>query len=407
MRIAILTEHHCKDAFGGAEYRVSLMARNLAELDHSVYYVCTSPDATEWSAGSVRVIPIKAKRFSRRFGKNYFLYRSDIFKAMDRIQPDVIYQTVASAFTGLAASYAKKNHCRMVWHIAHEREVRPKRFASLHTALFDYIDRRWAEYGIRSSDAIIGQARYQDRLLAENYARRCDLVVGTPHPVPSEPLVKTEPITVVWAANLKPWKQPTVFLDLVRILDEYSSVRFIMIGRPTFRSYQRRLKREMEGLKNFTYLGGQAIETVNRILAQSHVFVNTSQHEGFPNTFVQAWSRRVPVVSLHVDPDGVLKTQGLGFHSVSFEGLVRDVKRLIEDRALRESIGERAHAYALRHHSMAPNIAKIASLLAGANQADVLTVAGPLIRNAGLHRSKAARTLSCTPEMPTADGVKS
>jgi len=363
MRIAVLTEHHCRDAFGGAEYRLCLTAQSLAELGHDVYYVCTSPDTAEWSHEAVHVIPMKTRTFSRRFGRNYFLYRSDILSALNRIRPDVIYQSVACAFTGIAAFYAKKNDCRMVWHIASERDVWRGRLTSFRTALFDFIDKRWTAYGIRSADLIIGQARYQDRLLATHYGRDCDLVIGTPHAIPIDPIVKTGPTTIIWVANLKPLKQPELFLRLVRELDGCEAGRFVMIGRPADGPYQRRLEREMVGLKNFSYLRERPMLEVNQTLMRSHVLVNTSQYEGFPNTFIQAWFRRVPVVSLSVDPDNILKTEGLGFHSVTFDGLVKDVKRLMEDRALRDSMGERAQRYAVRHHSLGPNMAKIASLL--------------------------------------------
>ena len=34
--------------------------------------------------------------------------------------------------------------------------------------------------------------------------------------------------------------------------------------------------------------------------------------EGFPNIFIEAWACGVPVLSLHVDPGGVIKKEGLG-----------------------------------------------------------------------------------------------
>ncbi len=340
-----------------------LIAQSLASLGHHVCYVCTSPHVTDWFSEDVHIIPLKARSGSRRFGRNYFLYRSDILRVLDRIRPDIIYQSVACAFTGIAASYAKKNGCRMVWHIASERDICPEPLVSFRTALFDYIDRRWTEHGIRSADAIIGQARYQDQLLYDRYGRRCDLIVGTPQPAPDGPIVKTGPVTVVWVANLKPLKQPEIFLRLVRKLDDCQGVRFVMIGRPAYRSYQRRQEREMVGLKGFTYMGEQPLNRVNQVLAQSHILVNTSAYEGFPCTFIQAWLRRVPVVSLNVDPDDLLKTRQLGFHSQSMEALVRDTRRLVKDRDLREAMGARALQYARSHHSMNPNMTQITALL--------------------------------------------
>jgi hypothetical protein len=34
--------------------------------------------------------------------------------------------------------------------------------------------------------------------------------------------------------------------------------------------------------------------------------------EGFSNTFIEAWLRGVPVVSLTEDPDGLIRNRGLG-----------------------------------------------------------------------------------------------
>ena len=40
---------------------------------------------------------------------------------------------------------------------------------------------------------------------------------------------------------------------------------------------------------------------------KSKILINTSSFEGFPNTFVQAWANGVPVISLKVDPDNIIK----------------------------------------------------------------------------------------------------
>jgi glycosyltransferase involved in cell wall biosynthesis len=219
------------------------------------------------------------------------------------------------------------------------------------------------EYGVRHTHFIFGQARYQDELLQRNYGRRCDLIIGNWHPEPVQPCVKERPVKIAWVANIKPLKRPDVFVDLAEQLGRVADAEFIMIGRPGSVRYQRPLEARIRRAKNLTYLGEKPIEEVNRILAESHVCVNTSEYEGFPNTFIQAWLHEVPVVSLQVDPDGVLQREGLGFCSGSFEQLVRDTRKLIEEPALRTRIGQRARAYALDHHSLTRNLGQVAEFL--------------------------------------------
>ena len=105
-------------------------------------------------------------------------------------------------------------------------------------------------------------------------------------------------------------------------------------------------------MPNLIYVGGVPQDEVNRRLEQGHILVNTSRFEGFSNTFVQAWMRKVPVVSLNSDPDNILVREGIGFHSLTFETLCRDVKLLVENNILCNEMGERARKYAYENHTV-------------------------------------------------------
>ena len=80
--------------------------------------------------------------------------------------------------------------------------------------------------------------------------------------------------------------------------------------------------------------------------------MNTSAHEGFPNTFIQAWLRDVAVVSLNVDPDGVLDGKQVGIIAHSEPALSQSVRRLIEDAGARAAFVRRAREHALLHLSL-------------------------------------------------------
>ena len=72
--------------------------------------------------------------------------------------------------------------------------------------------------------------------------------------------------------------------------------------------------------------------------------------------------RRVPVVSLHVDPDRLLSRGGLGVVAGAEPALAAQVAALLDDPYRCAAIGARALQYALDNHAES-NIERLAGLL--------------------------------------------
>jgi glycosyltransferase involved in cell wall biosynthesis len=355
---------------GGAEQQIYWLAKCLQASMDVHYLTISDQDLASGEPGiAISTIPSR-KVLPRVLGLCYVLDYSRVWNVFQRIAPDIIYVQGASAYMGMAARYAKSSPCALIWHIASARDVRPFVMHSLRTIPFDYVDKKMIEYGIRHADYIFGQAQYEEDLLRQNYGRTCDLIVGNWHTVPTTPCVKGPRPKIVWVANIKPLKKPETFLDLAEKLSTVTEAEFIMIGRPGGAKYQRGLESRIRRIRGVTYLGERSNEEINRVLAESHVLVNTSDYEGYPNTFIQAWLHEMPVVSLHVDPDDVLAKQGLGFHSGSLNQLVQDTRNLIENSDLRTRLGARARAYAREHHDLARNLDRVAEFFARASSAE-------------------------------------
>jgi len=357
-RIVFLTEHHWDVEFGGAEYQIELLIDRIKNL-YDVYYMARNITFVE---SKIKLINIPHIELLNKFGNSFFLDATNIYKMLKKINPDIIYQRVLSAYTGIAAFYAIKHNKNMIWHVSSDNNVKPFKFNLKKQIIFDYIDRKLAEYGIRNCSKIIGQTKGQSKLLKEYYARKCDAIIPNYHPYAVCEIKKENPFKILWVSNFKAMKRPELFVKLAKHFERFDNVQFSMVGRKQSKKHQTRIEDEIKNIKNLEHFGERTLEEVNELFCQAHIFINTSDFEGFPNTFIQAWMRRVPVVSLNVDPDNILKNYGIGFHSGSFEQLIKDTERLIGNEYFRNAMGERAQKYAFKNHSLA-NIEKIVELI--------------------------------------------
>jgi len=362
-RICIVCDGHWDQLQGGAEYQLDLLGRALAERGYDVHYVCYDR-GTSFRPSPVNIIPLSLSGcLAWAFYPYQLLLAPQLYRVLDELKPDIILNRVGSALTGLCARYGVSRDVPTVWHVANITDLIPMRWKLDRTLFMGWLDKKLMEYGIRKVDRIIVQAHYQCELLAERFKRNADLMVANFHPPAQGQPTQSDPSIVLWVANVKPKKNPEAFLTLAEQFAGDASVRFVMVGRAWPGGYQDQIEKRIAFLENAKYLGEISIDEVNSLMGQASIFVNTSEVEGFPNTFIQAWLRKVPVVSLQFDPDDVLVTHGLGFHSGTSARMYEDVKQLLEHPEIRREIGSRALAYAEEVHGIDANVGKVIELI--------------------------------------------
>lgn len=348
--ICILMPGHWSHVMGGAQYQVKQLVESLTERKcYQVIYLAKNFDK-DYKPKNYRLVAIKNPwKYTRRF---LFFDSWELLRRLKEVKPDIIYQRVGCAYTGVSAYYAQKYGCRLIWHISSDSDVKPYKFRIAKDAIFRYVDKKFLEYGVRKASEIVAQTEEQATLLKQNYNRLPSAIVRNFHPLATERILKNKPITVVWIANLKPLKQPEVFVSLAQDLQQHTDARFVIIGgmqgSPRWRRYLTSL---FEKVSNFDYLGACTQEEVNAVLAKASILVNTSLWEGFSNTFIQAWMRKVPVISMNVNPNRLLSDGKIGLVSGSYSNLRDDVLRVIKDTELRIQMGENAQKYAFANHS--------------------------------------------------------
>lgn len=360
-KVCFLLPSHFSAKMGGAEYQIKLIIDALQKNGgYDIYYLCRNI-ASSYVPNGYNTRKVGTAKGLGRYGFVYDFW--SLYRELKRLKPHIIYQRVGCAYTGIAALYARRHGVKMIWHIAHDTDVMPPKTFPLKKRIIRYPDLKLREYGIRNADVIIGQTEDQNQLLLKNYGRKCDVIIPNGHPIPEDKIDKTEKITVMWISNFKPFKQPEVFIRIAKCLNNVCNVSFVMIGRSGPEKLFRQLLVEIKDVPNLEYLGEISNDEVNRRLSEGHILVNTSLYEGFSNTFIQAWLRRVPVVSLNVDPDDILVCERIGFHSGTFDALCRDVIRLVENKALREEMGSRARRYACDNHAIDKMVERIFELI--------------------------------------------
>jgi glycosyltransferase involved in cell wall biosynthesis len=232
---------------------------------------------------------------------------------------------------------------KIILHIAHDANVQKYKLMLENARLAKSIDNFFRWIGMHLIKHVIAQTFFQQKMLLNNYRLPSRVIHNFCEPAEPTNLDDKENI-VIWVANIKPMKNPLEFIRLANELRE-SGYRFLMIGKRPGKKFEASFYRSLNS-SNVEYLGQLTNEEVNSALSRAKIFCCTSFREGFSNTFLQAWIRNVPVVSLHVDPDQLINQHKLGFHSGTIEKLKRDVQYLIDNPVEWSSMARRVRHFA-------------------------------------------------------------
>lgn len=208
---------------------------------------------------------------------------------------------------------------------------------------------------IKLADAVIVQSEYQKMMLKKNFGKD-SLVIKMLFPLTKQGMPeKTKPPIVLWVGSMAEVKQPELFMKLAEVIP---NAKFQMIGGHSGnQELYNRMKEASERLPNLDFTGIVPFHEINEYVSKASILVNTSMFEGFPHAFIQAWMSYMPVVSLNSDPDEIICKYRLGFHSKTFNQLIKDVRTLLKDKHFRKEMGENGRRYIKREHDIT-NIVK-------------------------------------------------
>jgi len=329
---------------GGEAIQHVLLARAWRDLGHDVSMIVHD----EGQGPRRRIDGITAiAAHSRRGGipgLRFFHPRATrLLSALISADADTYYQSPAGAYTGITGWFCRATGRNFIFRVASDSDCEKE-----HGRIQFWRDRKLYNYGLRCANVVAAQTEYQAQLLRENHELESD-VVNMMVELPPRHANTTKDIDVLWVSNLRALKRPEIALELAR---ELPHMKFTLAGGPMpgGEIYYEDMVAAAARLPNVTMLGAVRYAETGALFDRAKVFLNTSSIEGFPNTFLQAWIRAVPVVSFF-DPDSLIQRLSLGRTATSVDDMRDAIRLLLQNDEERQAIGRRAREFATREYT--------------------------------------------------------
>ncbi len=277
-----------------------------------------------------------------------------LHRSISQTKPDIIIQHGLTAESCLLALYCRLRGIAFIFMFAHDVEsARRYQSSGKKCLLFPLL--------IRFSYILVVQNTDQQKKLEGDYPKQKNkyLLLYNGFPEKKAPRNNsTKRNYILWVARSDNWKNPELFIALARKNPE---LRFIMIcPNAGNNDYYRSIQALAAECDNLEFIPFVPFDMIDRYFTEALVFVNTSAHEGYPQTFIQAAMNAVPVYSLHVDPDRVIQTQGFGrVFDGDAERMCDEIAHLKNSSSDYRKMCENAYRFFIEYHSIRKNVKKL------------------------------------------------
>jgi glycosyltransferase involved in cell wall biosynthesis len=322
--------------FGGAEVDLYLLATELAaDCRFSVRFV----------VGDYGQPAIEQRQNVTLFKSldvrgNYFLNVGKVWNALRHANADIYVQEACSLLTTTIALFCKRYHRRFIYRTASRREANGQYFRQ-HLLRGPLV--HWA---FKAADTRIVQNEEDQHQFSAIGLE--STIIRNACRLHDAPAAGRE--FVLWVGRSEQVKRPDLFIKLAQTLGD---LPFCMIcSRASVDPSYESLFRLASTVANLRFIAGVPFEQADSFFEKALLYVNTSDSEGFPNTFVQACKSRTPILSLNINPDDFLNRHqcGLCARGDWDEFLSMTRQMLIPEN--REKFGRDGRLYAEKNHDI-------------------------------------------------------
>lgn len=345
---------------GGIERQQSMMARWLAQHGFSVSMVTWDhgqPDS-EVHHG-VRVYKLCAKDAGAPILRFIHPRWTSLRAALRRANADVYYYNLGDMGLGQVVHWCRAQDKRVVYSVASEPDCDP-RLPSLRPLR----ERVLYRYGLRRVDAIVVQTARQQTMLRQGFNREARVLpmpcaFEIPPAAAQRRLNPSGSMRVLWVGRFSREKRLEWLLE---IASGHPNIKIEIVGASNTQSeYALDLQERAAAIPNVTLHGRLPHAELPPIYDRADLLCCTSAYEGFPNSFLEAWSRGTPVLT-SFDPDGLVEREKLGWTAGSIEQFSAALTQIAASPQEWQARSERGVHYYRENHELDRAMTRFADL---------------------------------------------
>jgi glycosyltransferase involved in cell wall biosynthesis len=328
----------CSGVQGGSEVDFYMIATELAKDRRFRVSVVTGdfgqPDIE--TAGNIAIYKAAGIRKNPLFGA------AALWKAMRLADADIYFRQGAAITTDLVALFCRFHHKKFFLRTGTDYECNGSYLQKFPLKGRTYL------WSLRQAKRVFVQ-KDSDAPKMLRTTGVTPIVVPNGHRITRLQTTRRE--FILWVGRTDALKQPELFMKLAK---EIPSEQFVMICQKAKgdQKYEEllRLAADAHNLKFIEYV---PFHEIDGYFQRAKVFVNTSQAEGFPSTFVQAGKNATAIVSLKVNPDGFLDKFNCGLCADDDWNKFVDCLKFVlsEDKYI--ELGKNARKYVEDNHDIA------------------------------------------------------
>ena len=335
---------------GGAEVQQVRIAKWLKEKGYRVSFVTLDhgqPDGMDCDGIKV----FKAYRKKEGIPGLRFVHPrwSGLWAAMARADAGVYYHRCAEAETGQVALWCRIHGRKFVSASAHDSDCDLKLLREKHAR----IERVLYLLGVRLADGITVQTKKQQDLFQRSMKRDTTLVRNCCWSVPEgvRPDVTSASdrlnARALWVGRISSTSKR--FEWLLDVAERCPDITFDVVGAASGNSdCMVAMVERGEQLSNVNMCGAVPYAEMAAYYRRCNILCCTSEYEGFPNTFLEAWRMGIPVVTTF-DPDGIVAANGLGWVAKSIDEVEVYLKRALNSPKILAEASEAAKRYCVEN----------------------------------------------------------